>query len=170
MNVVIVDYDPLWPQMFSEAAVGLRTAFGDDAILGIEHIGSTSVPGLAAKPVIDIQLLVRTLTDAECAVLALEALGYHKRPFELDASRLYFPRSDASGQRTHHLHIYGPEHSSREAHLLFRDYLRNHADEAARYEALKRGLAREYPHDSLGYNEAKTEYILGVLEKAKDRA
>lgn len=166
MEVHIAEYDPRWPQLFAEEAVRVREALGRQAVVALEHVGSTSVPGLAAKPVIDIQVVVRSLEDAERAVPALEELGYRRRP-GLDAKRLYFPRDDAQGRRCFHLHVYGPDHPSREAHLTFRDHMRTHPDEAARYESLKRGLATRHPEDSLAYNDAKTEYIMSILEKVR---
>lgn len=167
MEVMIAEYNPRWPEMFTEAAVGVRAAIGSEYIVALEHIGSTSVPGLAAKPVIDMQVVVRTLADAERATRTLAARGYQRRRFDAAPGRLYFPRNDANGTRTHHLHVYEPGHPARAEHLLFRDYLRAHPDEAARYEQLKRELAVPFHADSIAYCDAKTDYVLGVLAKAR---
>ena len=168
-EVEIADYDPRWPELFAAEAARLRPAFGP-SLAAMEHIGSTSVPGLAAKPVIDIQAVVRSLRDMEAITPRVVALGWIQGIFALDpARRLYFKKYDASGIRTHQLHVYEADHPVAAAHLLFRDYLRTHKEEAQRYEALKRELAVPFRHDRLGYNDAKTDYIETVITKAREQ-
>jgi len=165
-EVVIVDYDSRWPHLFGEEAAGLRQAFGA-SLVALEHIGSTSVPGLAAKPIVDIQAVVRAVSDVEEVTPALAALGWERGVFLLDPVRhLYFKKHDAGGARTHQLHVYEPTHPAATAHPLFRDYLRAHPEEAARYGDLKRRLAHQHRQDVLAYSDAKTEYVLSVLAKA----
>ena len=168
-NVVIVDYDPRWRELYAEAAAGLRQALGA-VLVTVEHIGSTSVPGLAAKPIIDIQVVIRSVSDADEAAPALAALGWARGTFTAGPypeRHLYFKKNDAQGTRTHQLHAYEAEHPAAAAHLLFRDHLRAHPEEAMRYEDLKRGLAERHRHDRLAYNDAKTAYVEAVLTKAR---
>ncbi len=166
-EVVVADYDPRWPELYAQEVAGLRQVFGA-SLVGLEHIGSTSVPGLAAKPIVDIQAVVRTLPDAQNAAPALAALGWRQGIFALDLeTRLYFKKYNAQGGRTHQLHVYAPDHSAASAHLLFRDYLRAHPEEAQRYAALKRELVERFRFDRLAYNDAKTAYVEAVLAKAQ---
>ena len=169
-KVEIVDYDPCWPEQLAAEAARLRPAFGP-SLVTLEHIGSTSVPGLAAKPVVDIQAVVRSLPDMEAITPRVIGLGWTQGIFALDPERrLYFKKYDAVGIRTHQLHVYEASHPARAAHLLFRDYLRTHQEEARRYETLKRELALRFHTDRLGYNEAKTDYIAAGVAKAREQA
>ncbi len=169
-EVEIADYDPRWPELFASEAVPLRSAFGA-SLVALEHIGSTSVPGLAAKPVVDIQAVVRSLPEMNGVTPCVVALGWQQRLFALDPERrLYFKKYNADGLRTWQLHVYEASHPSAAAHLLFRDYLRAHPEEAQRYAALKRELAAGFRTDRLAYNEAKTEYIEAVVAKAREQA
>ena len=166
-EVEIADYDPRWPEVFAAEAARLRPVFGA-SLLTLEQIGSTSVPSLAAKPVVDIQAVICSLPDMDAVTPRLTALGWIQVPFALDpVSRLYFKKYNAQGVRTWQLHVYAPDHPAAAAHRLFRDTLRADKAEARRYEALKRELAVHFRHDRLGYNDAKTEYIEAVLAKAK---
>ena len=167
-QVEVVDYDPCWPELFAAEAASLRSAFGA-SLVALEHIGSTSVPGLAAKPVIDIQAVVRNLAEAQAAVPALAGLGYEPGVFARDPERrLFFKKFSAEGRLTHHLHVYAPDHPAHSEHLLFRDHLRLHPDEAQRYCELKQQLAQQYRQERVAYSHAKTEYIEAVLNKAKE--
>lgn len=168
-EVKIAEYDSCWPELFAAEAARLRPAFGL-SLVAMEHIGSTSVPGLAAKPVVDIQAVVRLLPDMDAVTPRIVALGWIQGIFALDPERrLYFKKYDADDVRTHQLHVYEAGHPVAAAHLLFRDYLREHPDEARRYEALKRNLAVQFRQDRLGYNDAKTEYIEAVIAKAREQ-
>ena len=168
-EVEIADYEPRWPELFAAEAARLRPAFGPSSV-ALEHIGSTSVPGLAAKPVVDIQAVVRSLSDMEAVSPRIVALGWIQGIFAPDPERrLYFKKYDMNGIRTHQLHVYEAGHPVAAAHLLFRDYLRAHETEARRYEALKRDLAVPFRHDRLGYNEAKADYIKLVIAKAREQ-
>ena len=166
-KVEIANYDPQWPELFAAEAARLRPAFGPSLAV-MEHIGSTSVPGLAAKPVIDIQAVVRSLPEMDTVAPRVTALGWTQGIFVPDSKRrLYFKKYDAAGVRTHQLHVYEADHPAAAAHLLFRDFLRKHEEEAPRYEALKRELAARFHADRLAYNDAKTEYIEAVVTKAR---
>jgi len=165
--VVIVDYDPAWPAAFERERDLLRWVLGD-LLLEVEHIGSTAVPGLDAKPIIDIMAAVGRLDDAEAAASLLERLGYEYAP-ELNAAipeRRFF-RKRASGRRTHHLHIVEPNCDFWRRHLLFRDYLRAHPAAARCYARLKRELAGRCGDDLHRYTDAKTPFIREIEARAR---
>ena len=166
-HLIIVDYDPTWPELFQQEKARLLAAIGDH-IETIEHIGSTSVPGLAAKPVIDIMIGVRDLAKVEQpCIAAIVDLGYEYVPDYEDEmpDRRYFRKSDASGMRTHHLHLWPVDHPDYERHLVFRDYLRTHPDEAAAYEAVKRDLITQHD-DGNDYAGAKSVFVLPCEKRA----
>lgn len=166
-EVIVFEYDPCWPEFFAAEAVGLRRAFGS-SLMRLEHIGSTSVPGLAAKPIVDIQALVRSVSDVPGAIPVLAALDWEQGAFAPDPEHhLYFKKHNAHGTRTHQLHVYEPTYPAAADHLLFRDYLRVHPDEAAFYEDLKRRLAQQHRHDGLAYCDAKTTFVEEILAKAR---
>jgi GrpB-like predicted nucleotidyltransferase (UPF0157 family) len=162
--VVIADYDPHWPEMYEEERARIIDAIGT-WLVDIQHVGSTSVPGMAAKPVVDIMPGVRTLDDDREFIGPMEALGYNFLPVDEDdiPERRYFRRGDP---RLFHVHIAEIGGEFWNKHLAFRDYLRAHPDTAAEYATLKRRLAAEYGSDRLGYTNAKSEFILGIEEKA----
>lgn len=166
-EVKIVEYDPRWSTMFTEEAARVWQVLGKDLVVEIEHIGSTAVPGLAAKPIIDLMVGVHSLELAQVAIPALEALGYVYWREDPRPGRMFFVKGmpPYGLQRTHHIHIvkaYG-EFWQRK---LFRDYLRAHPNEAKRYEALKLELAARFPKEREGYTDGKAEYIQAVMEKA----
>jgi GrpB-like predicted nucleotidyltransferase (UPF0157 family) len=161
--VRLVPYDPDWPRRFEEHAHRIRSALGDVAV-GVEHMGSTSVPGLAAKDVIDIQIQVRSFEPMAAYRAPLEAAGYVYRPDD-DPEHRFF-KMDVDGRRAVNIHVVEAGGWWGRRDLAFRDYLRAHPDEAARYEAVKRELAERHPDDVQEYANAKTEYITGVHEKA----
>ena len=176
-EITIEDYDPRWPLLFAEEAARVRTAIGGAQIVAVEHFGSTAVPHLAAKPVIDILVGVRSLSDArDQAVASLEALGYAFWYDNPDPGHLFFVRGlPPNGPRTHHVHIVEaatPDPKCLGApfweRLLFRDYLRTHPNEARCYADLKRTLALRFAGDREGYTEAKSSYVQSVMRKARD--
>jgi len=165
--IEVVDYDPQWPELFLAEEENLRQAFGV-SLITLEHVGSTAIPGLASKPVIDIQAVVRAIPEAQRAVPFLAELGYEQGVFARDPEgRLFFKKFNADRILTHHLHVYEPNHIAMSQHLLFRDYLRLHPEEATRYSGLKQKLAQQYRHERVAYSHAKTEYIEAVLVKAR---
>jgi GrpB-like predicted nucleotidyltransferase (UPF0157 family) len=165
--VVILDYDPRWPALYEEEKALMVAVIGP-SIVGIEHIGSTAVPGLGAKPIIDIMIGIRTLDEAPALYGRLAAIGYEYAPEfeELIPERRFF-RKGPVAFRTHHLHVveFGDDFWVR--HLLFREYLRRHAEVAHEYEQLKRKLAAEYTENRQGYTEAKTSFIRGIESLAR---
>jgi GrpB-like predicted nucleotidyltransferase (UPF0157 family) len=163
--VEIAEYDPAWPAAYERERALIARALGD-LMLGIEHVGSTAVPGLGAKPIIDITVGIHRLADGEKCVGPLEELGYEYRGDGEIPGRHYF-RKFTRGERTHHLNIVEHEGDFWERHLLFRDYLRGCPEEAEEYYRLKLRLAAQFRDDRVGYTEAKTEFIESALARAR---
>ncbi|MGI6166197.1 MAG: GrpB family protein [Limnochordia bacterium] len=171
-RIVVKDYDPDWPLVFEELkAVYKRHLKG--LPVDIQHVGSTSVVGLAAKPIIDIDLIVPDEIGAKQVIAALCGLGYpHEGNLGIpgrEAMRHVNDQvpMDGSGRiwMKHHLYVCLAGSSSLENHLKFRDYLRLHRDKAIEYGQLKQRLARMYPDDIGSYIEKKTPFILGILRE-----
>src|SRR6185437_11919330 len=150
--ISIVPYDARWPRRFAELGDQLRGALGD-AALRIDHIGSTAVPALAAKPVIDIQISVAALDPADPFREPLRQLGYVYRADNTERTKRYF--REPPGEPRTHIHVRRAGSFSAQFPLLFRDYLRTHADDAAAYENLKRSLSAQFAHDRAAYTDAK---------------
>jgi GrpB-like predicted nucleotidyltransferase (UPF0157 family)/8-oxo-dGTP pyrophosphatase MutT (NUDIX family) len=164
--VRIVPYDDSWPERFLEERAALSIAIGDWASGGIHHVRSTAVPGLDAKPVIDILVGVRDLaTSGECFD-RLAALGYLYAPYRVDEMH-WFCKPDLA-RRTHHLHLVPTGSPRFRDELAFRDYLRGHAHVAREYGTLKRQLAKEFEHDREGYTAAKADFVRATLDRARD--
>jgi GrpB-like predicted nucleotidyltransferase (UPF0157 family) len=159
-ELYLLDYQPAWPRLFEEEAERIRAACGD-RLVGIEHIGSTSIPGLAAKPILDIMPLLVSFEEGFDIVPNMEGLGYEYKGEYGIPRRHYFVKGTP---RTHHVHMYEADDDEVVRHLLFRDYLREYADTAAEYESLKRRLAAEVPRED--YPEAKTGFVAQVLARA----
>jgi GrpB-like predicted nucleotidyltransferase (UPF0157 family) len=162
-TIVVVDYDPGWPGVFE----GLRSEIWpvvEDIALATEHVGSTSVPGLAAKPIIDISVVVPTDADIPAAIERLATLGYVHR------GNLGIERREAfdSPERLprHHLYACPRDSVALANHLAVRDHLRTHPETAHEYGELKKRLAREFPHDIDKYIAGKTDLILKILRAA----
>jgi len=166
--VQVVEYDPAWPVAFERERALIADALGD-LMLAIEHVGSTAVPGLGAKPVIDVMVGVRALADCEKCVPLLEELGYEYRGEAGIPGRLHF-RKFTRGARTHHLYIVKQGSDYWERTILFRDCLREHPREARQYHELKVRLAAQFGVDREGYNMAKTALIESALVKARAAA
>lgn len=169
-EVSVVPYDPEWPKLFEEEAASLRRKLPPSVVRRVEHFGSTAVPGLAAKPVIDVLVQVSSLEETKERVaprLVAEGYDYFWRT-DVSPPYAWFIKRDAAGKRTHHIHMVeaGSELWER---LYFRDYLREFPEEAERYAELKRSLAERHPHDRVAYTEGKAEYIVAVTERAKRR-
>lgn len=162
--VTVVPYDSIWPLRFHQERAALEAAFRGSEVT-IEHIGSTAVPGLGAKPVIDLMAGFTRLTDAEDRITALEIQGYEYVPdYEAELpDRRYF-RKPRLRPRAFHLHCVVKGSDSWVRHLAFRDHLRAHPGAAAAYYELKRGLAERC--DKEGYAAAKSPFIEEVLASA----
>jgi GrpB-like predicted nucleotidyltransferase (UPF0157 family) len=161
--VELVEYDPSWPARFAVERDLLAGALPD--ALAVEHIGSTSVPGLCAKPTIDVLLVV---ADPATVLDRLDALGYEYRPgsFAEDGTHLFL-RKVAKQRRTHHLHVLTAGSPRIDEYLLFRDYLRADAAATARYAEVKRELAVRYAHDRGRYVAEKSGVVTELLERAR---
>ncbi len=166
-DITIVPYNPVWHSLFREEESFLRKKLGE-FIGRIEHFGSTSVPGLAAKPIIDILVELKDSRDKDRIVGILEGYDYYWRPIIGDSGPSYawFIKRDAERRRSHHIHMVEAD-SELWDRLFFRDYLRSHADEARRYEQLKRQISGRHPGDRAAYTKEKTEYIVGITGRAK---
>ena len=165
--VVLVPYDPSWPGRFEDEKRAIAGALRDSAV-AIEHVGSTSVPGLLSKPTIDIQVGIRRLRDAPTCIGALESLGYVYRP-DVEATmpdRRFFHKGPP-GRRTHHVHMVEFGGLPWMRPLLLRNFLRAHSDRAAAYGALKQALAARYPADRDGYTHAKGGFIEDAIADAR---
>lgn len=171
--VEIVPYDPRWPEMAEAERRFLTERFPPELVRRVEHFGSTAVPGLAAKPIVDLLVEVSSLERAKAEIVpALEAIGYDYfwRPTHgEDGPPFYawFIKRDEHGRRTHHLHLV-EAHFEHWERLVFRDHLRLHPEEAARYGALKARLAVEFRNDRSGYTAHKRDYIAEVTQRAKE--
>ena len=166
-EIEIVDYDPRWAFLFNEEAARLRAVLDPSLIVGLEHFGSTAIPGLAAKPIIDILIAVRSLAAARATfVEVLQKLDYIYWADNPRKDRMFFVQGmpPFGSRRSHHVHITEPT-GELWHRLAFRDYLRAHPDEAATYERLKKRLAVEHQTDREAYTDAKSVYVESVMRK-----
>ncbi len=166
-RVEVVPYDPTWPRRAAAEIRRLRRAFGAN-LVALEHIGSTSVPRLAAKPIIDILGEVRDITLVDTCGAALAQLGYTARGEYGIPGRRYFFR--AEGERhTHHLHVFAAGDAGLKRHRALRDYLRAHPAEAAAYGQLKLELAARFPADIEAYMDGKDAFVKAMEQRALAR-
>jgi len=162
--VLIVAYDPSWPARFEEERAVLVAGIGDWVVGGVHHVGSTAVPGLVSKPIIDILVGVEGLEEARSSFDALAALGYLYAPYRADEMH-WFCKPHPS-RRTHHLHLVPFESQRFREELAFRDYLRDYPAAAKEYGTLKRVLAEEFKHDREAYTAAKAPFIRATVARA----
>lgn len=170
-EIVIVEYDPRWSLMFEEEAAVVASVLSRELVVRIDHIGSTAVPGLVAKPIIDLLVSVHSLVEArQVAISPLEELGYAYWFDNPDPQRMFFVKGlPPNSPRTHHIHIIESS-SIRLERLMFRDYLREHPDEVLRYAQLKRYLAEQFPTDREAYTSGKAEYVQSVMQKVRQES
>lgn len=166
-KIVIADYNPAWPSWYEWDRVRIATALGETA-MSIDHVGSTSVPGLPAKPIIDVLLQVPDSTDEESYVPALEALGYVLRIREPDWLEHRLVRRLSEPPHDVNVHVFSPVHAENEITrmLSFRNWLRTHDDDRDHYAATKRKLSTRDWRYVQEYAEAKTDVVEGILTKA----
>lgn len=163
--VVLVPYDPRWPRLYEEEKARILGAIGEH-VLAVEHIGSTAVPGLGAKPILDIMVAVRNLAkDFPACIEPLRAIGYEFVP-RSDFFESRFCCLGAWGASDRHLHITELNSTFWREKLLFRDYLRAHPRAARDYLHLKRTLAARYSSNRPAYTEAKASFIQQVIQRA----
>ncbi len=162
-QIVIVEYDPNWPSLFKKLQTPVAEVLGESA-LAIEHVGSTSVPGLAAKPIIDMDVVVASTDYIRATTLALATLGYvHEGDLGIEGREAFLWPSNTP---RHHLYVCPRDSKELRRHLSFRDYLIKHSDEAHRYARLKLELAHLFASDRKAYTDAKSEYIQMITERA----
>ncbi|NRF38283.1 GrpB family protein [Pedobacter foliorum] len=171
-EVVVVPYSSNWALIFQELSNTFNVHL-KDFIIGIEHIGSTSVPGLSAKPIIDLDIIIEDKTNFEEIIRILKELGYNYLGEMGIVGRDAFERIsdlspvDGSGRRwlRHHLYVCTQDSMGLKNHILFRDYLRSNQKVALEYGAIKMELAKKYPFDIDSYIEGKTDFIISILAK-----
>ncbi|MDQ3677098.1 MAG: GrpB family protein [Actinomycetota bacterium] len=166
--VRLVEYDAAWPAQADEELRRLKEALGPVAVR-LEHVGSTAVPGLAAKPILDLQISVAAIEPRAHYVEPLERLGYLFVPAP-ESPDFHFFAKPPQRPRTHHLHICEVRSEHEFRHVAVRDFLRAHGDEAAAYAALKRQVVARHPQDRLAYIEGKQDYVAGLQARAVERA
>ena len=162
--VEVVPYNAAWPASFREERELLEAAIGGWAVGGIHHVGSTAVPGLAAKPIIDILVGVEDLASSRACFPALARLSYAYAPYRAD--EMHWFCKPGRSRRTHHLHVVPTRSRRFQDELAFRDRLRANPDQARDYAKLKHRLASRYEYDREAYTDAKASFIRDVLERS----
>ena len=163
-HIVVMPYDERWAQDFEAIASEIRDSLGELA-LAIEHVGSTSVPGLSAKPIIDIDVVIMDYAAFGAVVSALKAIGYHHEGDLGIAGREAFGYEGKSHLRKHHLYVCPQDSPELKRHIAFRNYLRDHPDAAREYSRIKAEGAALHPHDIDEYIEHKSPFIESVYRK-----
>ena len=166
-KITVVPYDAEWPESFRRLGGELRAALQHRANR-IDHIGSTSIVGMSAKPILDIQISVNSLEPVEEYKAPLESVGFNWRAGNPDLTKRYF--REAPGQRRVHIHVRQSGSWGEQFSLLFRDYLRVHLEDAAAYSELKHRLAREHSANRQAYTDAKSPFIWTVMRTATEWA
>ncbi len=161
-NLKVVIYDPQWPEMFDSESKLIKQALGNNCI-DIHHIGSTSVPGLSAKPIIDILPVVKDIQEVDKSIKAMESLGYEAKGEHGIAFRRFFQKGQ--NVKTHHVHVYEENDPEISRYLKFRDWMRSHEDDARNYANLKMELAAKFPRDMLQYCNGKDAFVASIDAK-----
>ncbi|WP_252503864.1 GrpB family protein [Sporosarcina sp. Marseille-Q4943] len=162
MKIRLSAYNEKWVQMFNDEALFLRGIFGEE-IIKVEHFGSTAVPGMKAKPVIDMMCLVKDIKKIDSFNEQMDSLGYDVAgEWGIEGRRLFRKGGE---NRTHHIHVYQHDNSHIHRHLVLRDYLRAHPDEVARYTYIKQELAQRYD-DTVLYSKEKKPFVKELEQRA----
>lgn len=163
-HITVVDYNPLWVKKYEEESLHIKGILSDNCI-AIYHIGSTSVEGLAAKPIIDIMVAVRSLEKVDCVAEAFSKIGYeYLGEFGIEGRRYLRKGGD---ERTHQIHIFqADDWNNIGRHLAFRDYMRTHEKDREEYAKIKIELAKKYPYDIDGYCDGKENFVREMEEIA----
>jgi GrpB-like predicted nucleotidyltransferase (UPF0157 family) len=164
-RVIVVPYDSQWPGAYEFASAEVAAALGE-SLLEIHHIGSTAIPSMHAKPVIDMLAVITELEAADKANGRMEALGYQAMGEFGIAGRRYFRRDDGAGVRTHQVHAFAQGSPHVRRHLAFRDFMRAHPAPAKEYATLKRRLAAAHPQDVEAYMDGKDAFIKEMEARA----
>ena len=165
MKVEVVPHDPLWRDAFEAEAKLVAAALGDN-VAAVHHVGSTAIPDIYAKPVIDLLVEVLDIAGVDARSPAMESLGYEVMGEYGIPGRRYFRKDDREGVRTHHIHAFESGSAEVERHLAFRDYMTAHPLDAQRYSELKRKLAEENPQSMDGYMDGKDAFIKEMDRRA----
>jgi GrpB-like predicted nucleotidyltransferase (UPF0157 family) len=164
-KVEVVPHNPNWNRAFQDESTQVIVALGDN-VIAIDHIGSTAIPTIYAKPIIDILVSVADIAKVDDRNTPMQALGYEVMGEYGIAGRRYFRKDNESGIRTHHVHAFTIGSAQINRHLAFRDYMRFHSDDAQRYSDLKQQLAKQCPDNIEGYIDGKDEFIKAIDQKA----
>jgi GrpB-like predicted nucleotidyltransferase (UPF0157 family) len=164
-KVEVVPHDPLWRDAFEAEAKQVAAALGEK-VVAVHHIGSTAIPNIYAKPVVDLLVEIGDITEVDNRSSAMESLGYEVMGEYGIPGRRYFRKDNPEGIRTHNLHAFEAGSAEVERHLTFRDYMVAHPVDAQRYSALKRKLAEEHPQSMDGYMDGKDGFIKEMDRRA----
>jgi GrpB-like predicted nucleotidyltransferase (UPF0157 family) len=162
-HIDIYNWSAEWPEAFALKAAAIRQSLGDHAVC-IDHIGSTAIEGLAAKPIIDIQISVADLRQTDALIEKMTAIGYVWRSSNPDLTKRYF--RERPGEARTHIHVRQLGSWHEQWPLLFRDYMCCHINEHAPYVALKRALAMQHGDDREAYTEGKMDHLWGIIRRA----
>jgi GrpB-like predicted nucleotidyltransferase (UPF0157 family) len=163
-KVILSPHNPLWIEQYEAEAVRLTAVF-QPILVAMHHIGSTAIPGIQAKPIIDIMVVVTWMTAVDPLIQPMAGLGYISKGENGIPGRHYFRRG-SDEHHTHHIHVYAENHPEIARHLNFRDYLCHHPAAAAAYDTLKVGLAQQFQHEVSQYTQKKTAFIETIDTKA----
>lgn len=164
-KVEVVPHDPKWHQAFEEESKRVAIALGE-TVVATHHIGSTAIPTIYAKPIIDMLVEVRDISEVDRQNSAMQALGYESMGEFGIPGRRFFRKGNEAGIRTHHVHTFEVDSAQVKRHLAFRDYMRVHAEDAQQYSELKQELAKKNPDSIEGYMDGKDEFIKEMDKKA----
>jgi len=164
-EVKVVPYNSEWPRMYQQEVVRLRNVLGHQ-IVSAHHIGSTAMPEMSAKPIIDILLEVKDISELDDYNDDMVKLGYIPKGEYGIPGRRYFSRDDSSGVRTHHIHAFQSGNNGLERHIAFRDYMIAHPEDAREYAQLKIKLAEDFQWDIDGYCDGKDSFVSEMEKKA----
>jgi GrpB-like predicted nucleotidyltransferase (UPF0157 family) len=164
-KVEVVPHDSQWRQAFAAESPKIAAALGSN-VTAIHHIGSTAIPGIYAKPIIDLLVEVQDLMQVDGRSASMASLGYEVMGEYGIPDRRFFRKDSPAGVRTHHVHTFEVDSAQVQRHLAFRDYMINHPEDAQAYSALKRRLASEYPADIAAYMDGKHGFVQVIDRKA----
>ncbi|HEX7956021.1 MAG TPA: GrpB family protein [Pyrinomonadaceae bacterium] len=164
-KVEVVPHDPRWRDAFEAEAKRVAAALGEN-VVAVHHIGSTAIPGIYAKPIVDMLVEVGDIAEVDGRSSAMESLGYEVMGEYGIPGRRYFRKDDREGIRTHHIHAFEAGSAEASRHLAFRDYMTAHPADAQKYSELKRRLAEEHPHSPDGYMDGKDDFIKEMERRA----
>ena len=164
-KIEVVPYNILWQTLYEAEAQKITNALGSE-VFGIHHIGSTAIPGIMAKPIIDIMVVVHNIMKISDYINTMIDLGYEPLGENGIPGRQFFIKN-TEGIRSQHIHVYQVGHKEIQRHLHFRDYLRAHPEDALVYSKLKEELAKTYRNDPQGYTNGKDEFVEKIDERAK---